>query len=640
MTDVERSKYLEAYYSNEADANKQMSLANAAAAIYMLAIWICYLTDFFKKHSVVTEVLINVFFPIGILVLLSPLLYVFIYKKQLRKPNYKHFVLYSFVFVIAVLNVILPKHSAIAWALCILMTNHYYNPKVGLGVFIAVIVASFGAMFGGMFVGEFDANLLFGNEIMASINTQEIYANGPKERFEMLNKLYSMGNGFFDLDYNRYLGSVVFYFFPRAVILLLVFLVSRALNKRTYKLLISEINVNSEQQKTKTELEVAKEIQLNTLPSEISTSKDIEIVAELKAAKEVGGDFYDYFTIDDDHTAIVVGDISGKGIPAAMFMMKTITCFKNLVAPNKTPAQILREVNATLYDNNNSQMFVTCFLAILDKKTGVLEFANAGHNPPIIGSNFKFHYLKCQHGFVLGGLKDAFVVDEKITLGHGESITIYTDGITEARNAAGGFYGEERLLNFFNSREFTCVVEIHHALKDDMAKFTDNYEQSDDITVLTLQYRGDECFYVEKSFDARLENIQTGLDVVEEFCDEHHVNFEFKTNLLVVADELYSNIVKYGYENNGGEVFTRLLFNKDKNEFVFTVIDRAPAFNPLDVDNSPLQGDVNEMKIGGLGILIVKKIMTQYAYDRINGKNILVLRKKFQANYLSYYLSK
>ena len=629
MADIERQKYLEAYYDNEADANKQMSIANAAAAIYMLAIWVFYLTGFFKTHSDITVVLINIFFPIGILVLLTPLLYAFKFKQQLRKPNYKYFVLYSFVFVIAVLNVILPKHSAIAWALCILMTNHYYNPKVGLVVFIAVIVASFGAMFGGMFVGEFDANLLFGNEIMENINTQEIYANGPSGRFEMLNKLYAMGNGFFDLDYNRYLGSVVFYFFPRLVILLLVFLVSRALNKRTYKLLVSEINVNSEQAKTKTELEVAKEIQLATLPGEIASSKDVEIVAELKAAKEVGGDFYDYFKIDDDHTAIVIGDISGKGVPAAMFMMKTITCFKNFVAPNKKPSQILKEVNAALYDNNHMNMFVTCFLAILDKRTGELEFANAGHNPPIVGSNFKYHYLKCNPGFVLGGLKDAFVVDEKITLEHGESITLYTDGITEARNKQGGFYGEERFLNFFNSRDFTCLVEIHHAIKDDIAKFTENYEQSDDITVISLKYQGDDCVYLEKRFDARIENIPEALKVVEEFCVEQKVNDEFKNNLLVVADELYSNIVKHGYNNQGGEVFTRLLFNRDKKEFALTVIDRAPAFNQLEVNNSPVSGDANKSQIGGLGILIVKKIMSQYAYDRINNKNILVLRKRF-----------
>ena len=625
----DRAKYLEAYYDNEADANKQMSFANAAAAIYMFVIWIFYLTGFFKVHSTTTMVLINILFPLGIFTLFTPLLYAFKFKHLLRRPKYKYFVLFSFIFVIAVLNVILPKHSAIAWALCILMTNHYYNPTVGIKVFIIVVIASLVAMFGGMFVGEFDANLLFGNEIMSQINTQEIFANGPAARFEMLNKLYAMGKGFFDLDYNRYLGSVVFYFLPRAVILVLVFLVSFELNKRTYKLLVSEIHVNSEQAKAKTELEVAKEIQLATLPSEISTSEDIEIVAELKAAKEVGGDFYDYFKIDDDHTAIVIGDVSGKGIPAAMFMMKTITCFKNFVAPNKKPSQIMKEVNAALYDNNQMQMFVTCFLAILNKKTGELEFANAGHNPPIIGSNFKYEYLKCKTGFVLGGLPDAFVFDEKIQLGRGQSITLYTDGVTEARNAEGGFYGEDRFLEFFNSRDFTCLVEIHHAIKDDIAKFTEGFEQSDDITVISLKYQGEDSVFKEMLFDGKMENIPKALDFIDEFCSAQNLNIEFKNNLLVVADELYSNIVKYGYENQGGDVFTRILFNRDKNEFAITIIDRAPAFNQLEVNNSPLEGDIDKMRIGGLGILIVKKIMTEYAYDRINGKNILVLRKRF-----------
>lgn len=625
----DREKYLEAYYDNEADANKQMSIANAAAAIYMLVIWIFYLTGFFKTHSDITVILINISFPIGILMLLSPLLYMFKFKHFLRRPRYKYFVLYSFVFVIMVLNVILPKHSAIAWALCILMTNHYYNPKVGLVVFISVLAASLVAMYGGMFVGEFDANLLFGNETLEKVNTQEIFANGPAGRFEMLQKLYGMGNGFFDLDYNRFLGSVVFYFLPRAVILFLVFLVSMALNKRTYSLLISEISVNSEQQKTKTELEVAKEIQLNTLPSETLTSEDIEIVAELRAAKEVGGDFYDYFQIDDDHVAVVIGDVSGKGVSAAMFMMKTITCFKNLVALNKTPAQILKEVNVTLYDNNNSQMFVTCFLAILNKKTGELAFANAGHNAPIIGKNGSFKYLKCKSGFVLGGLKDAFVIDEKVTLGPGESITLYTDGVTEARNNAGDFYGEERLINLMNSKDYNCLVEIHHSIKDDMAKFVDGADQSDDITLLTLQYKGDECFYEEKFFEGKMENVQTGLEFVESFCDAQGINMEFKNSLMVVADEIYSNIVKYGYKESGGDVFTRLFYNKDKQEFVMTIIDKAPAFNQLDINNAPIEGDVSNRPVGGLGILIVKKIMTEYAYDRINNKNILVLKKKF-----------
>ena len=620
MSEHERNKYLEAYYDNEADANKNMSFANAAAGLYMFVIWIFYLTGFFKIHSDTTLVLINIFFPISILVLLSPLLYVFVFKDKLKKPHYKYFVLFSFIVVIGVLNAILPKHTVIAWALCLVMTNHYYNPKVGIWVFVTALLFSLISMYASMFVGEFDANLLLGNE---TLETKDyVYQDGPVGRYQMLHDLIEKG-------VNRYWESLIFYYLPRAFLLGLVFFVSNALNMRTYKLLVKEIKVNSEQEKAKTELEVAKEIQLATLPNEIATSKDVEIVAELRAAKEVGGDFYDYFKIDEDHTAIVIGDISGKGVPAALFMMKTITCFKNFMGPNKSPSQILKEVNAALYDNNFQNMFVTCFLAILNKKTGELEFANAGHNPPIIGKNQNYRYLKCQTGFVLGGLEDAFVIDEKITLDHGESITLYTDGITEARNEQGAFYGEDKFLSFLNSRDFTCLVEMHHALKDDMEKFTGEADQSDDITILSMMYRGDECYYVENRFDAKLENVQAGLDFVEKFCDQYNIEKGFKNNLLVVADELYSNIVKYGYENKGGEVFTRLLFNKDKNEFAITIIDKAPAFNPLEVNNSPLEGDVSDKPVGGLGILIVKKIMTVCAYDRINKKNILVLRKKF-----------
>ena len=629
MDNEERKRYLDAYYDNEADANKQMSLANAAAAIYMLAIWICYLSGFFVAYSMVTEILINVAFPVGILLLLTPLLYAFKFKKQLRKPNYKYFVLFSFVFVITALNVILPKHSAIAWALCILMCNHYYNTKVGLKVFIVVIIASLLAMFGGMFVGEFDANLLLGNKAMKAANTEIEVANGVADRFKMLNDLYAMGNGFFDLDYNRYLGSVVFYFFPRSLILLLIFLASHALNKRTYKLLVKEINVNSEQEKTKTELEVAKEIQLATLPSELISSEDVEVVGELRAAKEVGGDFYDFFDVDDDHLAIVIADVSGKGIPAAMFMMKTITCFKNFTRAGKKPSEILSEVNATIYKGNNSQMFVTCFLAIVNKKTGEVDFANAGHNPPLVGRNHDFHYLKCRAGFVLGGLEDTFVVDEKTVLKPGESLMLYTDGITEARNAKGEFFGEERLLNACNKKEYTCLIELHHSIKDEVANFVKDAPQSDDITMVTMTYRGDRYSYSEKMFNALPDNVSSMLDFVEEYCISHHLPMEFTNKLLIVGDEIFSNIVKHGYEGQGGDLFVRLLYNEDKKEFAFTIIDRAKQFNQLEVNNSAVSGTAEEQKIGGLGILIVKTIMSECAYDYINKKNILVLKKKF-----------
>ena len=191
MSEHDRNKYLEAYYDNEADANKNMSFANAAAGLYMFVIWIFYLTGFFKIHSDTTLVLINIFFPISILVLLSPLLYVFVFKDKLKKPNYKYFVLFSFILVIGALNAILPKHTVIAWALCLVMTNHYYNPKVGIWVFVTALLFSLISMYASMFVGEFDANLLLGNE---TLETKDyVYQDGPVGRYQMLHDLIEKG---------------------------------------------------------------------------------------------------------------------------------------------------------------------------------------------------------------------------------------------------------------------------------------------------------------------------------------------------------------------------------------------------------------------------------------------------------------
>ena len=620
MTEAERQKYLEAYYENEANANKHMSIANAITGVYMIVIWILYLTDVFKIHSTVTFVLINIIFPVSILILLSPLLYAFVFKKHLRHPRYKYFVLFSFVVVIAGLNQILPKHSAIAWALCIIMTNHYFNPKVGIVVFISVLVLSLVSMYGGMFVGEFDANLLLGNESFE--DGILLYANGPRERFELLHTLLEQGH-------NRYLDNLFYYYVPRSILLSLVFFVSYALNIRTYRLLVSEIQVNSEQQKTKTELEVAKEIQLATLPTELVVNKDIEIQAELKAAKEVGGDFYDYFILDNDHVGLLIGDVSGKGIPAAMFMMKTITCFRNLVSSTRSPSDVLKEVNRVLNKGNDSSMFVTCFYAVINIKNGEMRFANAGHNRPIIGQTGNYSYLKCQTGFVLGALAEVPVNDEVTTLNNGDTITLYTDGLTEAKNEHSELYGEERLINVFNKKEYSCLVEMHHSIKDDIAKFVGKAEQSDDMTYITLKYHGDHYTFEEKFFKGTKENVPAMLEFVEHFAHQKGFDPSFINNLAVVADEMLSNIVKYGYKDYVDVIFIRLLFNIDKKEFVFTIIDKCEEFNPFEVDNKPLEGDVSGIAEGGLGILIVKKLMTEYAHDYINHKNIVMLKKRF-----------
>ena len=607
--------YQKAYYENEADANKHMSVVNAAAGGLAILIWIMYLTGAFliPDHFYLA---VCIMFPCIAILMLIPL---FLMKTELvRKPGYKYFILFSLLIAIIALNIALPKHSLLFWPFAVLIANHYYNPTIGRVIYGVTIISMLLCLYLGMFFGDFDENLFGGGVILpdGTIGTVETI----EERLKLLQTLMDQGN-------NRYLKVLFYYFFPRAMIITLFFMVSNMLNRRTYKLLDREIKIHDEQEKARTELSVAKEIQLNTLPEEIIDSKDVEIVGELKAAKEIGGDLYDYLEIDNNHVAILIGDVSGKGVPAAMFMMKTITSFRDVAAPGKKPSQILREVNTSINRGNKKSMFVTCFLAILDKRNGKLVYCNAGHNRPIVGSNHNYRYLECKSGLLLGCFKECKLTDEEITLEPGESITLYTDGITEARDEEGHFFGEKRLLEVFNKHDYSFTMEIHHTVKDEVAGFVKEAPQSDDITFVSMKYQGGTYTYKEKDFNAKKENIPEMLDFIKSFGKKHNFPEEFTNQLIVVGDELFSNIVFHGYDNQGGSIFVRLLFDENKNEFVITIIDTAKAFNQLTASAPDLTA--KNIQVGGLGLVIVKNIMTEYAYDRINGKNILSLKKRF-----------
>ena len=556
--ELKNKEYIAAYNKNEADANKHMSYVNGAASLLSLVLWILYLTKIFTISEELFPI-VTVLFPLATVLLIIP---VFLVKTEaITKSWYKYFILFSLLIVIIAINITIPKHGMLLWPFAILIANHYYNPVLGRIIYVFTLVMMLICMYLGMLFGEYDLNLLGGGVV---VDGEIVYYDNYIQRINMLKTMLLNGE-------NRYVKVLIFYYLPRAAVVTLFFMVSNLLNRRTYKLLDQEIKIHDEQEKSKTELEVAKDIQLSTLPEEFISSKDVEIIGELKAAKEVGGDFYDYLDIDEDHVAIIIGDVSGKGVPAAMFMMKTITSFRDFAKGSTSPSQILREVNASIYRGNKSSMFVTCFLAILNKKTGRLIYANAGHNRPVVGQKQKYHFLPC----------------------------------------------------------YTCIVELHHAIKDSIATFVDGAPQSDDITFVTLKYQGGHYSYLEKYFDARIENVKNMLALIENFGEEHHFPMSFVNQLVVVGDELFSNIVNHGYNNKGGDIFVRLLFNDDTNEFALTVIDRATPFNQLEVNDEAYDENTDKNKIGGLGILIVKKIMTEYAYDYINGKNILVLKKRF-----------
>ena len=240
--------------------------------------------------------------------------------------------------------------------------------------------------------------------------------------------------------------------------------------------------IESEQERIKTELDISQKIQQSNLPTEAIKNEYYHAYGFSKPAKEVGGDFFDYFKIDDENLAIIIGDASGKGIPAALLTTITQTLIRDQLYNKKDPSEVLYLVNNHLCQNNSETMFVTLWLGIYNKKTNTLSFSNAGHNPPIIEENNKFKFLDVNEGIVLGILEDYEFITQEIDFPG--KIVLYTDGITDAINKNYEMYGEERLMNFL---ENSACENIINTLLDDINDFTENNEQFDDMTILILE---------------------------------------------------------------------------------------------------------------------------------------------------------
>ena len=213
----------------------------------------------------------------------------------------------------------------------------------------------------------------------------------------------------------------------------------------------------------------------------------------MDAAKEVGGDFYDYYLLGEDKLAILIADVSGKGIPAAMFMMTAKTLIKSLAEAGYEVDEILTLANKKLCENNDADMFVTVWIGILDLNTGKLEFANAGHNPPLIRQNGEdFEFLKARAGLVLAGMDGIKYRKNEIQLSAGDEIYLYTDGVTEAVDKNNNLYGEVRLQNFLNNNKGTDAQKLCTLVKENVDSFAGEVPQFDDITMLFLRFKGGE----------------------------------------------------------------------------------------------------------------------------------------------------
>ncbi len=238
------------------------------------------------------------------------------------------------------------------------------------------------------------------------------------------------------------------------------------------------------------ELKYAKQIQQSSLPIIFPTTTAFDLYASMQTAKQVGGDFYDFFPIDNDHLFFMIADVSGKGIPAAMFMMRAKTLVKSLVETNELDLNnVIEEANNELAIDNSSGMFVTAWFAILNVKTGEIDYVNAGHCRPLIGKNKSFKYLSMDTNQVLGVLPDVPYKQGKIKLRKDEGIFLYTDGVTEATDKKKKLYGEERLINYINSIDVKTSIETISSVNSEIQLFQKDTEQADDITMMMLIYK-------------------------------------------------------------------------------------------------------------------------------------------------------
>ena len=390
-------------------------------------------------------------------------------------------------------------------------------------------------------------------------------------------------------------------------------------------ILISALVRRQLREQTAKELKMATDIQLAALPNVFPPFPEVtrfDIWASMATAKEVGGDFYDFYFTGQDHVLFLIADVSGKGVPAAMFMMRAKSLIKSAAQTGKPLAQVFDEVNDALCEGNTSNTFVTAWAGELNILTGQVTYVNAGHNPPVVRRNGELAYLKSRPSLVLGAMPGIHYRAGELQLAPGDGIYLYTDGITEQPDAQGALYGEARLLK--RLAEGDCRQErLLKSVLDDVRAHAAGVEQADDCTQLVLRYRGGE-HVLHRDYAPTMEDLAKATADLEAALESAPMKEQMQ--LMVAADEIFANVVRYSGATTWSLDVERT-HHPEGVRLIFT--DDGTPFDPLDHRDPDTTLRAEDRKVGGLGILIVKKTMSPVTYKRRNGKNILTMGKDY-----------
>ena len=380
------------------------------------------------------------------------------------------------------------------------------------------------------------------------------------------------------------------------------------------------LEATKEKERMNADIAIAAKIQLDALPSRNINDENVLISASISQAKEVGGDFYDYFYIDSTHLAFLISDVSGKGIPAALFMMRTRELIKSKLIMNKALEDICYEVNNELLINNEEGLFVTSFIAILDIENNVLKYINAGHEKPYLISKNGVKQLNVKSNFILGGMENYKYEKEELKLEEGDKLFIHTDGLNEAINKDNIEFGYDNIIKCLCETTNYKNQDVVNELKNRLMTYSDGMEMFDDVTMLLIERKSSslDFNFTNPNFDI--------IDIVTNKFNDYYSYLEKKTisEIDIIFDEILNNYVSY---NSNLDLYIKVSIKLIKDNIIIDIINNGEMFNPLD---KPINVITDELPntVGGFGFTIIKKLSNDLKYEYKNNENHLIITKK------------
>ena len=392
------------------------------------------------------------------------------------------------------------------------------------------------------------------------------------------------------------------------------------------------VNVTAEKERIGAELNVAAQIQADMLPRifpPFPERHEFDLYASMKPAKEVGGDFYDFFLIDDDHIGLVMADVSGKGVPAALFMVIAKTLIKNRAQMGGGPGEILEYVNGQLCEGNEAELFVTVWLAILEISTGRGLAANAGHEHPVIRRvNGAYEPVIYRHSPAVATMEGLRFKEHSFELQPGDTLFVYTDGVTEATDANNALFGMDGMLAALNAVPDAAPEALIRGVHGAIDRFVGRAPQFDDVTMLALRYDGPDTPPDVLRVPAQTEELKKVLAFVDSRLEAADCPVKTQLQIDVAVEEIFVNIAHYAYADGDGTAEITARVEGDPAEAVIEFRDAGVPYDPLSRPDPDVTLSAEDRRIGGLGIYMVKKSMDAVRYRHEDGRNVLTIRKR------------